>query len=103
MIDYSLSPEEIAEVPTVPGSLDASLDALHADRAFPDEGRCVLERPDRRAKRNPGGGGDPDGNAGGAGVLPRGIDAWIAYKREYEADHVWLRSVPAEFQLYDDC
>src|SRR5262249_2037730 len=31
---YSLSPEELAEVPTVPGSLDASLDALHADRGF---------------------------------------------------------------------
>jgi hypothetical protein len=48
-------------------------------------------------------GGDPDGNAGGAGVLHRGINAWIAYKREHEADHVWLRSVPAELQLYDDC
>ena len=31
---YSLSPEELAEVPTVPGSLDAALDALRKDRAF---------------------------------------------------------------------
>jgi glutamine synthetase len=31
------------------------------------------------------------------------IDAWIAYKREAEADHVRLRPVPAEFQLYYDC
>ena len=31
---YSLSPEELAEVPHVPGSLDAALDALHKDRAF---------------------------------------------------------------------
>ena len=31
------------------------------------------------------------------------IDAWIAYKRENEADHVRLRPVPAEFQLYCDC
>jgi glutamine synthetase len=31
------------------------------------------------------------------------IDAWIAYKTEAEADHVRLRPVPAEFQLYYDC
>ena len=48
---YSLSPEELAEVPTVPGSLDASLDALHKDRDVPHEGGCVLQRPDRRLDR----------------------------------------------------
>src|ERR1700760_2019519 len=31
---YSLSPEELAEVPHVPGSLDEALDALHKDCAF---------------------------------------------------------------------
>jgi hypothetical protein len=31
------------------------------------------------------------------------IDAWIAYKREAEADHVRLRPLPAQFQLYYDC
>lgn len=31
------------------------------------------------------------------------IDAWIGCKREAEADHVRLRPVPAEFQLYYDC
>ena len=73
---YSLSPEELAEVPTVPGSLDASLDALHKDRAFLMKGDVFSNDL---------------------------IDAWIAYKRENEADHVRLRPVPAEFQLYYDC
>ena len=73
---YSLSPEELAEVPTVPGSLDASLDALHKDRAFLIKGDVFSNDL---------------------------IDAWIAYKREAEADHVRLRPVPAEFQLYYDC
>src|SRR5213075_2275065 len=73
---YSLSPEELAEVPTVPGSLDASLDALHADRAFLMKGDVFSADL---------------------------IDAWIAYKRENEADHVRMRPVPAEFQLYYDC
>jgi glutamine synthetase len=31
------------------------------------------------------------------------INAWIAYQRESEADHVRLRPVPAAFQLYCGC
>src|SRR5499426_2134638 len=73
---YSLSPEELAEVPTVPGSLDAALDALRKDRAFLMKGDVFSQDL---------------------------IDAWIAYKRENEADHVRMRPVPAEFQLYYDC
>ena len=73
---YSLSPEELAEVPHVPGSLDEALDALHKDRAFLMKGDVFSNDL---------------------------IDAWIAYKREAEADHVRLRPVPAEFQLYYDC
>jgi len=73
---YSLSPEELAEVPTVPGSLDAALDALRKDRAFLMKGDVFSSDL---------------------------IDAWIAYKSEAEADHVRLRPVPAEFQLYYDC
>ncbi len=73
---YSLSPEERAEVSTVPGSLDASLEALHQDRAFLMKGDVFSHDL---------------------------IDAWIGYKREAEADHVRLRPVPAEFQLYFDC
>jgi glutamine synthetase len=73
---YSLSPEELAEVPTVPGSLDAALDALRKDKAFLMKGDVFSSDL---------------------------IDAWIAYKSEAEADHVRLRHVPAEFQLYYDC
>src|SRR6187431_975926 len=73
---YSLSPEELAEVPTVPGSLEAALDALRKDRAFLMKGDVFTNDL---------------------------IDAWIAYKTEAEADHVRLRPVPAEFQLYYDC
>ncbi len=73
---YSLSPEELAEVPTVPGSLDAALDALQKDHAFLLKGDVFSTDL---------------------------IDAWIGYKREAEADHVRLRPVPAEYHLYYDC
>jgi glutamine synthetase len=72
---YSLSPEELAEVPTVPGSLDRALDALRADQSF------LLK-----------------GDVFSADLL----DAWIAYKRENEVDHVRLRPSPSEFYLYYD-
>ena len=73
---YSLSPEELAEVPHVPGSLDAALEALRKDRAFLMKGDVFSNDL---------------------------IEAWIAYKTEAEADHVRLRPVPAEFHLYYDC
>ena len=73
---YSLSPEELAAVPTVPGSLDRALLALKNDHAF------LLK-------------GD---------VFSTDLsDAWIAYKTEAEVDHVQLRPVPSEFHLYYDC
>ena len=73
---YSLSPEELAEVPTVPGSLDGALDALRADHAFLLKGDVFTTDL---------------------------IDAFISYKHEAEADHVRLRPVPAEYALYYDC
>jgi glutamine synthetase len=72
---YSLSPEELAEVPTVPGSLDRALDALEKDHEF------LLK-----------------GDVFSADL----IDAWVAYKRENEVDHVRLRPCPSEFYLYYD-
>jgi len=63
-------------VPTVPGSLDATLDALPADRTFLMKGDVFSADL---------------------------IDAWIAYKRENEADNVRMRPGPAEFQFYYDC
>ena len=73
---YSLSPEELAEVPHVPGSLDDALEALRKDRAFLVKGDVFSNDL---------------------------IDAWIGYKTEAEADHVRLRPVPSEYQLYYDC
>jgi glutamine synthetase len=73
---YSLSPEELAEVPTVPGSLDRALDALRKDHKF------LLK-----------------GDVFSADL----IDAWVAYKHENEVDHVRLRPSPSEFYLYYDC
>ena len=40
---YDLPPEELAEIPTVPGSLDEALDALEADHEFLLEGDVFTE------------------------------------------------------------
>ena len=72
---YSLSPEELKGVPTVPSSLEGALDALESDMDF------LLQ-------------GD---------VFTRDIlDEWIAYKRENEVDPMRLRPTPLEFDLYYD-
>jgi glutamine synthetase len=72
---YALSPEELKEVPHMPGSLDEALDALEKDHEF------LLK-------------GD---------VFTRDlIGTWIEYKRERELDAVRLRPVPYEFFLYYD-
>ncbi len=72
---YALSPEELKEVPHMPGSLDEALDHLEQDHEF-------LLRGD---------------------VFTRDlIQTWIDYKREREVDPVRLRPVPYEFYLYYD-
>ena len=72
---YSLSPEELADVPSVPGSLGGALDALEADHEF------LLK-------------GD---------VFSRDLlEAWVKYKRENEVDPVAMRPHPHEFSLYYD-
>jgi glutamine synthetase len=73
---YSLSPEELKEVPHVPHSLDEALSCLRADHAF------LLK-----------------GDVFSADLL----DTWIDYKREAEIDQVRLRPTPTEFWLYYDC
>ncbi len=72
---YDLPPEELAEVPQVPGSLDAALDALERDHDF------LLE---------------------GGVFTPDVIETWIAYKRTREVDEMRLRPHPYEFHLYYD-
>ena len=72
---YELPPEELAEVPQVPGSLDDALAALEADHEFLLEGDVFTQDV---------------------------IDTWLAYKREHEVDAVRLRPHPWEFHLYYD-
>jgi glutamine synthetase len=72
---YELPPEELADIPQVPGSLDEALAALEADHEFLLEGDVFTQDV---------------------------IDTWLAYKREREIDAVRLRPHPWEFHLYYD-
>ena len=71
---YSMSPEELADVPSVPGSLEGALDALAADHEF-------LLKGDVFSKDL--------------------LEAWIDYKRG-EVNDVRMRPHPHEFALYHD-
>ncbi|HEY5395740.1 MAG TPA: type I glutamate--ammonia ligase [Trebonia sp.] len=73
---YELPPDEAAEVPTVPGSLDAVLNNLEADHEYLSEGGVFTEDL---------------------------IATWIDYKRTREIDAVRLRPTPHEFEMYFDC
>jgi glutamine synthetase len=72
---YDLPPEELAQVPQVPASLDAALDALEEDGKFLLAGDVFTDDL---------------------------IETWIRYKREHELDEVRLRPHPWEFMLYYD-
>ncbi|MBI4436555.1 MAG: type I glutamate--ammonia ligase, partial [Candidatus Omnitrophica bacterium] len=72
---YELSPEEAAKIPTVPGSLEESLDALEKDHAFLLKGDVFTKDV---------------------------IEVWLEYKRERELPAIKLRPHPYEFYLYFD-
>jgi len=72
---YGLPPEELAEIPSAPGSLDEAMEALTADHEF-------LLRGDV--------------------FTPDVIEMWIDYKINKEANPVRLRPHPHEFFLYYD-
>ena len=72
---YELPPEELAQVPQVPGSLEQALDALEADNDFLRVGDVFTDDL---------------------------IDTWISYKRSHEVDALRLRPHPYEFTLYYD-
>jgi len=72
---YELPPEELAEVPQVPGSLEGALGALEIDHDY------LLE---------------------GGVFTPDVIEHWIDYKRTREVDELRLRPHPYEFYLYYD-
>jgi glutamine synthetase len=72
---YDLGPEELAQVPSMPGSLEGALDALEADHQFLLHGDVFTEDL---------------------------LQTYIAYKREKEVDAIRLRPHPYEFALYYD-
>jgi len=73
---YELSPEELAEVPSTPGSLDLALEALEKDHDFLTQGGVFTEDF---------------------------IENWISYKLDTEVNPLRLRPHPYEFSLYYDC
>ena len=73
---YSLGPEELASIPTLPHTLDQSLQALEEDHEFLLKGDVFTQDL---------------------------IDTWIEYKRENEIDPLRLRPHPLEFEMYYDC
>ena len=72
---YELPPEELANIPQVPDSLDKVLNALEADHEFLLKGDVFT---------------------------PDLIESYIAYKRVNEVDAVRLRPHPHEFTMYFD-
>ncbi len=72
---YDLPPEELTNLPSVPGSLEEALDALQEDHDFLLKGGVFSEDL---------------------------VNAWISYKRTREIDAVRLRPHPYEFYLYYD-
>lgn len=72
---YDLSPEELKDVPSLPGSLEESLKALEADHDFLLKGDVFTTQM---------------------------IDRWIAYKREREIQPLNMRPHPLEFGMYFD-
>ena len=72
---YDLPPEELAKVPTTPGSLDQALNALAEDHQYLLKGNVFTEDV---------------------------IDTWIDYKMEKEVKAMALRPHPYEFCLYYD-
>ncbi len=72
---YDLTPEELQDVPTTPGTLEEALKALRDDHEF-------LLRGDV--------------------FTPDVIDTWIWYKTENEVNQLKLRPHPYEFCMYAD-
>jgi glutamine synthetase len=72
---YELSPEELAKVPSTPGSLDLALEALEKDHAFLTKSGVFTEDF---------------------------IETWISYKLDTEVNPLRLRPHPYEFALYYD-
>ncbi len=73
---YTLEGDELAAIPTMPGSLDQAVAALDADHAFLLKGGVFTEEI---------------------------IHTWLNYKKDKDIDPMRLRPHPYEFFLYYDC
>jgi glutamine synthetase len=72
---YGLPPEELAKIPSAPGSLEEAFAALGEDSAFLKKGDVFTQDA---------------------------IDMWVEYKTDREINPVKLRPHPHEFHLYYD-
>jgi len=72
---YDLEPEEAANIPTVPASLEEALNSLEKDYQFLLKGGVFSEDL---------------------------VEAWIGFKRDNEVDQVRIRPHPHEFFMYYD-
>jgi glutamine synthetase len=72
---YALGPEELSNIPRLPGSLDEALNCLEEDHQFLLKGDVFTQDV---------------------------VDRWISYKREHEIDEMRLRPHPYEFYMYYD-
>jgi glutamine synthetase len=72
---YSLTPEELKDVPSMPGSLDEAIAALKADHEFLLKGDVFTEDV---------------------------VETWVEYKKANEIDALRLRPHPYEYVLYYD-
>jgi len=72
---YGLTPEELAEIPSLPASLEEALEALEEDHDFLLKGDVFTQDV---------------------------IDTWIDYKRENEVGELRKRPHPHEFTMYYD-
>ncbi|MBI3184303.1 MAG: type I glutamate--ammonia ligase [Myxococcales bacterium] len=72
---YGLSPEELKDVPKMPGSLDEALDCLKKDHKFLLKGDVFTEDV---------------------------VQTWVEYKMSKEVNPIRLRPHPMEFALYFD-
>jgi glutamine synthetase len=73
---YELSPEELAKVPSTPGSLAEALKNLETDHDYLTSGGVFTEDF---------------------------IESWISYKLDREVIPMQIRPHPYEFMLYYDC
>ena len=72
---YGLSPQELAEIKSAPGSLEEALDHLKNDHEFMLQGNVFSQDL---------------------------VESWIDFKIETEVDEIRLRPTPAEFFMYFD-